>query len=217
MIALAAAVLALQSAPPASAAASRPLVLPPIDECGADVGFARFRAELLDALARRDVARLRPMVAEDIFYTFGGDAGRDAFFEDWGLDGDPNASGLWTALAETLMLGCARLEGERVAPYAFARWPEFDDVGTSFLARPGAAFYPRPEVDGEPIAILAWHVVEDAGPEGATGNSLWRRVRLADGRTGYVRETELRVDIDYRASFEQRGDRWLLATFVAGD
>lgn len=217
MIALAAAVLALQSAPPASAAAPRPLVLRPLDECGADVGFARFRAELLDALARRDVARFRPMVAEDIFYSFGGDAGRDAFFENWGLDDDPGASGLWTALAETLMLGCARFRGEMVAPYAFAHWPEFDGVGTSFLARPGAALYPRPEVDGEPIATLAWHVVEDADAEGAAGNSLWRRVRLADGRTGYVREAELRSDIDYRASFQRRDGRWLLATFVAGD
>lgn len=157
------------------------------------------------------------MVAQDVFYSFGADRGRDAFFEEWGLDRDPNVSGLWTALGETLMLGCARSSGAMVAPYAFAHWPEFDGVGISFLARPGAGLYPRPTFDAEPIATLAWHVVEDADPEQATGDSLWRRVRLMDGRTGYVRETELRVDIDYRAIFERRSGRWVLATFVAGD
>ena len=216
MIALAASFLALHSAQPA-APAPRPLVLPPIDECGADAGFARFRAELLDALARHDVARLRPMLAPDIFYSFGGEAGREAFFQHWGLHRDPASSGLWTSLGETLMLGCARSAGDMVAPYAFVHWPEFDGVGTSFLARPGADLYARPDFEGEPIATLAWHVVEDASPDGAAGNSLWRRVRLGDGRTGYVRETDLRVDIDYRAIFERRAGRWVLATFVAGD
>jgi len=208
-----AAMLALVQ-PPAAEARAR--TIPPIDECAADRDFARYRAELLDVLARRDAEALRPLVAEDVYFSFGGGEGRADFFTDWGL-ADPLRSGLWTELAETLMLGCAR-EGETmVAPYAFARWPEFDGVGMSYLALPGAELHARPSRDVDPIARLAWDVVEEAGSGGEETESGWRRVRLADGRTGYVNEAELRLDIDYRAIFERRSGRWVLATFVAGD
>jgi hypothetical protein len=208
-----AAVLALLQPPPAEA---RARAIPPNDECVADRDFARYRAELLDVLARRDAEALRPLVAENVFFSFGGGEGRADFFTEWGL-ADPLRSGLWTELAETLMLGCAR-EGETmVAPFAFARWPEFDGIGMSYLALPGAELYARPARYTDPIARLAWDVVEEVGSDGDETESGWRRVRLADGRTGYVNEAELRIDIDYRAIFERRGERWALATFVAGD
>ena len=212
MLALAAALLALQPAP----AHRWTAVIAPADECAADRDFADFRARLLDVLARRDVAQLRELVAQDVFYSFGGSDGRDAFFAQWGLN-DPAASALWTSLAEVLMLGCARRGAEMVAPYAFANWPEFDGVGMSFLARPGAGLYERPSAESDPVATLAWHVVEDLSQGEGVPESAWRRVRLADGRTGFVRDSELRSDIDFRAIFERRGGRWLLTTFVAGD
>ena len=210
--AIAAALLTIQPTPAEAAAR----ILPPIDECGRDESFARFRADLLDVLARRDVARLRELVAEDVFYSFGGSEGRDAFFTDYGLD-NPQSSGLWGALAETLMLGCARRGGEMVAPYAFANWPEFDGVGMSFLALPGTELRREPSYDSEAIATLAWHVVENADEGFDETQQVWRKVRLGDGRAGYVRNGDLRVDIDFRAIFERRAGRWLLTTFVAGD
>jgi len=212
VLGFAAALLILQTPSPDAWTAR----LPPVDECGADAEFARFRAALLDVLARRDVEGLRTMVAEDVFFSFGGSEGREDFFRDWRLDA-PESSALWHTLAETLMLGCAREDARMVAPYSFARWPEFDGVGVSFLARPGAELRPRPSLDGEPLEILAWHVVEDASGPGNGGDGAWRRVRLADGRTGFVQERDLRSDIDYRAIFERRSGRWMLATFVAGD
>ena len=212
MLALAAALLSLQPAP----APRWTPVIAPADECAADRDFAAFRARLLDVLARRDALQLREMVAQDVFYSFGGSDGRDAFFAHWGLN-EPASSALWTELAGVLMLGCARRGTEMVAPYAFANWPEFNGVGMSFLARPGAGLYERPSVEADPVTTLAWHVVE-ALPQGeGVPESAWRRVRLADGRVGYIRDAELRSDIDYRAIFERRGGRWLLTTFVAGD
>ncbi len=209
--AVAAALLSLQTPPAADAR-----VLPPIDECGRDESFSRFRAHLLDVLARRDAAALRDLVADDVFYSFGGSEGRDGFFETFGLQ-DPQSSGLWGALAETLMLGCARSGGQTVAPYAFANWPDFDGVGTSFLALPGTELHRGPSYESEIIATLAWHVVEDVAGDFDEDAQPWRRVRLGDGRTGYARDRDLRVDIDFRAIFEQRAGHWLLTTFVAGD
>jgi hypothetical protein len=209
---VAAALLSLQP-PPAQAPAR---ILPPVDECGRDESFARFRAHLLDVIARRDAGQLRELVAEDVFYSFGGNEGRDAFFTDFGLQ-DPQSSALWGALAETLMLGCARRGGEMIAPYAFANWPEFDGVGTSFLALPGTELHREPTFDSEVVATLAWHVVEDVSGSFDEERQVWRQVRLGDGRTGFVLNRHLRVDIDFRAIFEQRAGRWLLTTFVAGD
>jgi len=212
MLAVAAALLSFQAAPAASTAR----IVAPIDQCGQDEGFARFRSELLDVLVRRDATRLRALVAPDIEYSFGGDAGRDSFFRDWKLN-DPASSALWTTLAETLMLGCARQGGEMIAPYAFLNWPEFDSVGTSYLARPGAELHRRPSDESEVIDSLAWHVVEDAPVGSDASENVWRRVRLGDGRIGYVRNDQLRIDIDYRAVFQQRSGSWLMTTFIAGD
>ena len=210
--AIAAALLGLQT-PPAQAPVR---ILPPIDECGRDESFARFRAHLLDVLARRDPVQLRELVAEDVFYSFGGSEGREAFFTQFGLQ-DPQSSPLWGALAETLMLGCARRGGEMIAPYAFANWPEFDGVGASFLALPGTELRRGPSYGSDVIETLAWHVVEDVSGNFDEEAQVWRQVRLGDGRTGYVQNRDLRVDIDFRAFFEQRAGRWLLTTFVAGD
>jgi hypothetical protein len=42
-------------------------------------------------------------------------------------------------------------------------------------------------------------------------------VRLADGRTGFVRHDQVRSVLDYRAVFERREGHWLMTAFVAGD
>jgi hypothetical protein len=67
------------------------------------------------------------------------------------------------------------------------------------------------------VATVSWHVVEDASGDDAAEAGAWRRVRLGDGRIGYMGSGDLRSDIDYRAIFERRGGRWLLTVFVAGD
>ena len=185
--------------------------LPPVDECGED--FAAFRAQLLDILARRDAAALLEHVDAGIEFSFGGlGPGRDAFAETWGL-GEPRTSGLWAELGRVLLLGCAPLGGDEVAaPYLFARFPAEIDPFMGGVALPGAWLYPGPGFEAEGVDI-AWRVVIESD-DASNG---WRRVRLADGRSGYIEDGLLLTPVDYRAIFARRDRRWRLVAFIAGD
>ena len=45
----------------------------------------------------------------------------------------------------------------------------------------------------------------------------WGRVRLADGRTGYIESGSVISPIDYRAIFARRDGQWRMVAFIAGD
>ena len=185
--------------------------LPPVDECGED--FAAFRAQLLDILARRDAPALLEHFDADIEFSFGGvGPGRDAFAESWGLD-EPRTSGLWTELGRVLLLGCVPLGGGEVAaPSLFGRFPAEIDPFMGGVAVPGARLYRAPQVEGDGDDV-DWQIVTES--DGVISG--WRRVRLADGRSGYIEDGLLLTPVDYRAIFARRDGRWRLVAFIAGD
>jgi hypothetical protein len=169
---------------------------------------------LFQTLLHRDVAKLQTLVAEDIAFSFGDGEGWGLFSRSWNLS-EPLTSGLWTALAETLMLGCADSDGSMVAPYAFAKWPGTEEIASSYLAYPGATLHSAPDPSSD-FRDISWQIVFHADDAG-TAPAGWARVRTGQGSVGYVDTGSLRIDIDYRAIFEKRGGRWVLATFIAGD
>jgi hypothetical protein len=185
--------------------------LPPRDECAADPGFARFRAGLLDIVARHDATRLLAIVADDIRFSFGGGEGRANFTAEWSL-ADPDTSGLWVELAKALASGCAR-DGETMsAPYIFRRFPDELDAFSSGVAGPAARLY-RTASNEDESSLIPWEILEEA----TAGIPGWFRVRLSDGRTGYVEAENVLSPIDYRVIFERRDGQWRMTTFVAGD
>ncbi len=192
-------------------AAAQARTLPPRDECAADPGFARFRAELLDIVARHDAARLLAIVTDDIRFSFGAGEGRADFAAEWSL-ADPDTSGLWVELAKALASGCAR-DGETMsAPYIFRRFPDELDAYSSGVAGPAARLYRTRSNEGE-SALIPWEIFEEAATEGGG----WWRVRLSDGRTGYVEGNNFLSPINYRAIFEKRDGQWRMTMFIAGD
>ena len=152
-------------------------------------------------------------VDPEVEFSFGGDGpGRAGFATQWGLS-NPETSGLWTALGEALLLGCAPVRnGEVAAPYLHARFPEQIDAFTGGVAGPGARLYTRAgsDEDGAPIP---WAIVAQMENPG-TG---WMRVRLADGRSGFMPDEMLLSPIAYRAIFAQRNGRWMMTAFISGD
>ncbi len=197
------ALLALPTAVPAR-------TLPPRDECAADPGFAGFRAELLDIVARHDATRLLAIVTDDIRFSFGGGEGRANFAAEWGL-ADPDTSGLWVELAKALASGCARDEQTMSAPYIFRRFPDELDVFSSGVAGPGARLYRTRVTDGDSV-LIPWEILDEVERDGG-----WARVRLSDGRAGFVETIDVLNPTDYRAIFEKRDGRWRMTTFIAGD
>jgi hypothetical protein len=192
--------------------AVRARTLPPRDECAdADPGFASFRAELLDIVARHDASGLLAIAADDIRFDFGGGEGRRAFSGEWGLAA-PDRSAIWVELARVLASGCARDGETMTAPYIFRRFPDELDVFTSGVAGPAARLYQARSDVGESV-LIPWEVLAEVERE-AGG---WARVRLSDGRAGFVETAQLLNPIDYRAIFEKRDGQWRMTMFIAGD
>ena len=187
---------------------------PPTDQCATDEGFVAFRAALIDAIERRDAAHILNVVSNDIHVDFGGGAGRDYFARTWALD-RPEDSPLWHELGETLRLGCtANPDGAYWAPSLFAASEIEDPFATFLVIREDAPLHASGDPDSPMLANLTWELVQ--GVEWQEGDDWWR-VRLSDGREGFMRRSDLRSPVDYRAVFERIDGRWRMTTFIAGD
>jgi len=196
----------------ALAAAVSDARLTPIDQCARDPSFVEFRTSLRRTIARRDAKALLAVVADDVHASLGGHVGKRDFIELWNLD-QSRSSRVWMELGTALRLGCAMRDGLASVPSLEQQLGERDPFETR-LALPGAALHASPGNGSRVIARLEWHVLTlrgqwDGGP--------WVRVRLDDGRTGYVREALARSPLDYRAWFRKRGGRWVMEGFLAGD
>jgi len=198
----------------AALAAATPARLPPVDHCRGDAAFSHFRAELEDAVSRKDPAALRRLAADDISSSFGGDGGWDEFASAWGL-GDPRTIRLWIELRDAMALGCARTEaGGRVFPGMFEGLGDEIDPFDLLVARPGAALRASPDKAAPVQARLDWTVtsiLENLGP------GHWVKVQVPGGPSGWL-ETDLTISpIGYRLVSELRDGRWRITAFVAGD
>ncbi|HEU0053390.1 MAG TPA: SH3 domain-containing protein, partial [Longimicrobium sp.] len=189
MMALAAALLL---AAPATAQTK----LMPVDQASRDPSFLRFRAQLVDAVQRRDAAFVYRILAPDITNSFGDTGGIDEFKETW--DAGHPASKLWNTLGELLALGGA-FDGDSsfVAPYVYSRWPEgYDGFEYGAIVGSDVRVRGRPFLGAPIIAALSYDVVPMANERGSNG---WEAIRLPDGRTGYIATRYVRRPIDYRA------------------
>ncbi len=187
--------------------------LPPRDECAADAEFARFRAQLADAVIRHDAPGFLALVADDIGFTREGviGPGKAEFALAWEL-ADPDRSSLWDELIRVLAAGCARDGGRIAAPYLYLRFPAELDPWEAGVAGPGARLYESQDATGTRVRI-AWEVLEEAHLDSETG---WVTVRLSDGRRGFVRREDLWSSIDYHAIFEKREGQWRMTEFRGG-
>jgi hypothetical protein len=192
--------------------------LPPVDTCASDIGFAAFRAALNRAIARRDAAFILSAASDDISWSFGDEPGRAGFARAWGLS-RPASSRLWRELAEALRLGCRRADDGSLWAPAMSLNEEDADMdafeNAVVAVTPGAVLRARPADNARPVAALRWDVLTLA--DGDDGTSAWARASLEDGRSGWVRRSQVRSFGDYRAVFERRGGRWRMTAFVAGD
>jgi len=189
--------------------------LPPVDECAADRSFVEFRATLRRLVVLRSASGLLAFVADDVQASLGGDVGKPAFVRMWKLQGPTAArSPLWGELGRALRLGCTLGDGTAIVP-AMAGQPIGErDAFETRIALPGATLRRAPSRRARTAALLDWHFLTVTG---SRHNDQWLKVRLDDGRAGYVRISETRSPIDYRAWFRKRAGRWTMEGFLAGD
>jgi len=192
-----------------------PVRVPVADECASNPAFVEYRKLLVEAVGKKDVAALQPLVAPDVKLSFGtGKDGWSAFLQEWGLN-QPHSSAFWTEMAQILSLGCSEYDSMKFMPTNFS---DFGDVDASFppywVVQERAALRSQPSRKAPVVALLDHHLLYELDNRAAEG---WLHARLSDGRAGYVERSAVRSAIDYRASFELQDGRWLMKSFLAGD
>jgi hypothetical protein len=198
----------------ALAAAAAPTKLPPVDQCSRDAGFKAFHSSLKQAVARRDGPALMKLLAPDVLINFGGESGRAAFAKQWEVSSAK--SDVWKQFDAILPLGCARVEQARVIPSLAGQFDYDEDADVFELAvvvSPAAELRKTSAAASEVMTTLSWDVVRPIANEGETQT----KVRLKDGREGWLWTREVRAPIDYRATIEKRKGTWMITAFVAGD
>jgi hypothetical protein len=192
-----------------------PARLPPIDQCKAKSGLATFRDRLKQVAAKHDRKALLAVLAPDVLVNFGGEAGPRAFADAWGLNGTSDSE-LWPLLHRMLKLGCAG-SGESFVIPSFTDQLDIDSAeeveDKMLVSAPGAKLRKSSEARGGLVATLAWDVVTAVDRSGEDQT----KVRLADGREGWLFDDELYGALDYRMVIEKRRGKWMITALVAGD
>ena len=205
------------------AAPARALELKPVDEAGKDPKLAELIATLSKACDEKNFKPFEEAISPEAMASFGGDTGVQGFKDAYGID-DP-ATTFYANFKAALALGGAFVDESTFgAPYVYVNWPEeVDSFG--FVAAIGAktAMVEKPAEGAKELDDVTHMVLEviedepgtkDAAPEG------WVHVKLAaklGAKGGYVKASEVRSPIDYRAVFQKTENRWWLGAFVAGD
>jgi hypothetical protein len=189
----------------------------PVDEAAKDPSFFIFRARLQEALAKHDMAFVLSVVTPDIQIGFGGDDGIEAFKKAW----KPEAkdSGMWSELARVLALGGKFTEdGQFQAPYVSAAWPEdLDPIEHVAIVGENVRVREKPDANSAVMASLSYDLVTLVESSGQAGKGPWSKIKLADGREGYVSDAFLGSGASLRAYFEKKNGAWKMTALVAGD
>jgi hypothetical protein len=207
----------------ATPALSQIVKILPVDEAAQEPKFLEFRDNLLSAVRRRDIDAVVAVAAEDIKLSFGGGYGRDQFRQNLVADDNGEGGSYWEELEWALKLGGV-FNGDPggdhgrqfCTPYVSCTGPhqcsDCDPFETLVAVSDRAPVYATADSDAAILTHLSYDVVTlvDYG-------SPRRRIRLADGRTGYVAFPDFRSPIGFRAHFEKREGRWQMRIFIAGD
>lgn len=187
------------------------------DEAAKDPSFLAYRKELLAAVRRRDLTALSAALDPQIHYSFGIEKpGREGFYAAWKVKkGDPS---LWKEMEEVLVHGGAfGNNGEFVAPWIYARWPEqYDSLDYVAVLAPKATIYSKPGGKGKVLAVVG-HTMLKVGRQDPREHPGWMEVEAPNKKHGYVKADLTRGGLDFRAVFEKKNGKWKMITFIGGD
>jgi hypothetical protein len=203
-------------------AGASPRVLRPVDEGARDPSWVAFRDRLLRGVRARDVetvlAAIDPAFGTEISQD---NAGAAAFARKWKLRDNPGGSPVWKVLEDVLMLGGTFMRPDMFcAPYVYTKFPDtLTAADHGVVVRPNASVFAAPSATSRLVGSISFEIVrmQPLPAPDRFQHPGWVLVDLANGQRGYMRETDVRSPIDYRACFVNRGGAWTLAVLAAGD
>ncbi|OGA23099.1 MAG: hypothetical protein A3I02_02335 [Betaproteobacteria bacterium RIFCSPLOWO2_02_FULL_67_26] len=194
--------------------------LAPVDEAESDGTWISFRAQLLAAVAKRDLEYVLGVIDRGVRNGSDSPRGVEEFREQWQLDA-PDST-FWRELSAALALGSAWLARddqprELCAPYLLGKWPrDMDPLANGVVTVREAPVKSAPSAKANALLTLAHVVVPVADWEvddsDAASKQKWVKIRLKD-RDGYVAEEQMRSPIEHAACFVKTDDGWRLTVF----
>lgn len=234
--------LAVIAAIPARAETVRPF-----DEGPQDKSFLAFRTSVLTALKARNYRGLGRAAASDIFLGFGGHNGRAQFLRylagDKKMHGKlaPKLAADYRGHLEWVLRnggGFTKNRRRFIAPYQNAyesRVPKcetkprprtrvcaLDPHARGYIIGRDIPIYAAQSNHSKIVARLTYRLVEldkhviKRLPDGRRVRQ-WSRVKLEDGRTGWIRPIQYYAATGYRLRAAKRRGRWQITHFLAGD
>lgn len=196
-----------------------------IDRAAEQEDFAKYRADLLRVIARRDSEALRTFLSPEIHYSFGLEKpGIAGFYSLW--KPAKRDSGLWKELALVVGNGGSFAKnGEFVAPSWYANWPQGRDEGKWGVVSDAAVkvyFEPNPASRTLPDIGNCW--VQINQNEANQTNRKFTCIDLPKSMQNpfkvesvFLKSDQVHRLLDYRATFAKRKRGWEMTSFLAGD
>jgi len=189
----------------AAPANALPRKLPPIDQCSTDPSFVTFREALRGAAKRGDSKAFVAMFAPEAKAPTG-----------YGGEVDPNdviPAESWIMLETVLRMGCVRSGDKAIMPSVSHQLRRYRSASLKdkVVALDGAEMFDPMQEERKVLGTLAWDVATTT-----ISGDFWSGIRLADGRTGFVSDSDLyplEPDYGYEIRFEKRQGRWMITDF----
>lgn len=200
----------------------------PVDEAQRDGSFVEFREKLLEAVVQRDANRVVSYSTKKINLSYGGHFGHKEFRKFLTLSEDDlsdeykheaakRREGYWNSLEEVLRMGGKFTRANIFeAPYTWTvKLNETQDpFSTYFVVSKDVPVRNRPSKYGTVMSTLDYDIVTSMNGGEGTG---FIKVKLPGRDAGFVKKSDLRSSVDFRAIFRKRNGRWLMDTFISGD
>lgn len=196
----------------------------PVDQGKYRENFKNFRDNLFKIIENKDVEALKPIIDDDISFTFGIQKGKKDFFEYWELKQDENSEKsdeFWAELKKVITYG-GTFSGEKEfqAPYYSSLWPEeFDAFHFGTVIGEDVRAYKETEDGYKPVKSVTYKVVKyDVYKTFNFNDREYNRVYLSNGEKVYISKYYIGSPIGYRASFNKNSNnKWIMTIFIAGD
>ena len=198
----------------------------PVDEGPSDTVFFVYREAMLQTIAQKNEFKLLEIVDDNVQVDVGGNRGIAAFVENWKLHTQKDSSALWAILKNVLEQGGAfSADRQRfTAPYYTATFPDAYDANTfGVITGEGVRVRAQPNLNSQILKTISYDVLpvlDWSGQPETIGNEThpWVKIKLNDGKEGYVYGKFIGSPLGYRAIFtRQPNGSWLMTAFNEGD
>lgn len=188
--------------------------LPPRDESGRDGDLKKTIESVRAACRARAADRLKPLLHETVRGAFGGDGAPARVLEAF-----RRTPALWQELDACFALGGTFLGRDSfAAPYVHSAFPnDLDAKDWLVVLGREVTVHETPRDTGVVAARLSHDIVRRLTPEaGMSPPPEWVRVKPPIGVPGFVRRSQVRSPLDYRAVLERRKAGWVLTALITG-